>query len=292
MLPLVVRHLSALVALSGCQVVFGIDPVEAPPKLACGPYAKPLEVAFDASLAGAHDLSVLDDEMHGAVVVDADNLSKTVPVVLDGAGTWIPDASVTATGLDTLRGHRIAPDRVLATDTSKGNTQIDVYANTGTLWAAMTPVVDGDTSFELYAGNERDVISSGATTYRRVTMVKRRTTTSHSQVVVTNFDIAVDSTSFHEDPSRTALLNSVADIQPTHAEMTDDRRTIVYAATAIGEQPDLFVTTFDDTQQAWPPGERISTLNTTGAEDEPWINADCSRIWFRRDGVVYQAQAQ
>ena len=45
--------------------------------------------------------------------------------------------------------------------------------------------------------------------------------------------------------------------------------------------------------QAADQHEPVSdTVNTGGAEDEPWINADCSRIWFRRDGVVYQAQAQ
>lgn len=292
MLTLVARLLFTLVALGGCQVVFGLDQVQPPPKLACGPYAKPTPVMFDPTLVGAHDLSVLDDEMHGAVVIDADNLSRTVPVALDTTGTWIPEVGIATGGLSTLRGHRTAVDRILATDTSKGNAQIDVYTLSGAAWSAISPTVDGDSNYELYAGNERDVVSGTVQVYRRVTLVKRRTSTNRSQIVVTNLDMAVDSTSFHEDVNRTALLNAQTDIQPTHAEMTDDRRTIVYAAAATGETSDVFVTTFDDAQMAWPAGERIGTLNTSGIEDEPWINADCSRIWFRRDGVVYQAQAQ
>lgn len=294
MLMLVARLVFALVALTGCQVAFGLDSLDAPAKLACGPYAAATPVAFDPALAGAHDLSVVEDGMHGAVVIDSDNLSRTVPVALDAAGTtWIPDPGAGTNGLSTLRGHRIAIDRIIATDTSKGNVEVDVYMLSGTLWGAVAPVVDGDAAFELYAGTERDQLTGSTATYRRVTLVKRHTSVANrSQIVVTNLDLASDPTSFHEDLNRTALLNSQTDVQPTHAEMTGDRRTIVYAAAASGEKSDLFVTTFDDSQTAWPPGERIAELDTAGAEDEPWVNADCSRIWFRRDGVVYQAQAQ
>jgi hypothetical protein len=291
MLALVARLLFMLAPLCGCQVAFGLDHVD-DTTLACGPYAKPVPVMFDESLATAHDLSVLDDGIHGAVVTDFDNLSSMQPVMLDSGGTWVPDLATGSTGLTTLRGHRVALDRILATDTSKANHEVDVYTLTGTMWAAITPIVDADPSYELYAGNERDVLTGTVMSYRRVTLVKRHTAANHSQIVVTNLDMAVDPTSFHEDLPRTALLNSQTDVQPTHAEMTDDRKTIVYAAAATGEQSDLFVTTFDDTQLAWPPGQRIGSLDTSGAEDEPWINADCSRIWFRRDGVVYQAEAQ
>lgn len=294
MLAIVARLLFTLVALGGCTLVFNVEPIPGPGKLACGPYGTPQPVAFSSALQGlgAHDLSVTADGMAGAVVVDVDNTSSTIPVMLDPSQTWVEDTSAGPTSLMGLRGHRVAADTILATSSTAGNHEVDTYKLASGAWSAMAPIVDSDPSFELYAGNEGDVLSGTTVVYRRVVLVKRRVTTPHSLVIVTNFELATDPTSFHEDVNRTFPLDAATGMEPTHAAITADRRTLVYAATPNGAKSELFVSTFDDTQSAWLAGDRITSLDTAGAEDEPWVNGDCSRIWFRRDGVVYQAQAQ
>lgn len=294
MLLAVARLLFALVALGGCTLVFNVEPLPGPGKLACGPYGAPTPVAFSAALmtAGAHDLSVTGDGTLGAVVVDVDNVPSTRPVMLDGSQTWIDDPAGFASTLTGTRGHRVASDTMLLTSAANSHHEVDTYKLAATGWAQIAPIVDSDPGFELYAGNESDNLQGTTVTYRRVLLVKRRTTTPHSLVVVTNFELATDPTSFHEDLNRTAPLDAATDLQPTHAVITADRKTIVYAATASGANSDLFVSTFDVDQNAWLVGDRLASLDTDGAEDEPWVNGDCSRIWFRRDGVVYEAQAQ
>jgi hypothetical protein len=292
MLCVVVRLLYVLAALGGCNVVLGLDHVDAVSQ-ACGPYGEAVPVALSPLLgSGAHDLSVADDGISGAVVTDVDATSLTHPVTLDDTTmTWGPDTSVSTNVLDTVRGHRITADTILATPPGYG--EVDVYQRFASGWAATGMNIDHDQNFEFYAGTERDVYDTmGNLVDRTVTLVKRRTMSlARSQIVVTSSD-ARDINTFAEELSRTAPLNAQTGLQPTHAVMTDDRRTIVYAATLDNGTSSVFETTFDETTQAWQPGTAVVGVDKTGAEDEPWINADCSRIWFRRNGVVYQADKQ
>jgi hypothetical protein len=283
------RFACLLVVASGCDLVVGFDKLDPAPASACGPYGDPVAVAFDPSLAGAHDFSVTEDGMAGAIVIDDDNISSTKPIKPDGNGGWTTDLAFTGMAtLDRTRGHRIATGTVLATSADASHHEIDEYAFQGTAWQARLLI--SDNNFELYAGNARTDDSGNAT---RLVAVRRRTTSAHNEIAVFNKNLATDPTgAYHEDADSPRMLNAVSTLQPTHAVLTADRRTIVYAATIDDGEPDLYVTSYDDALPGWGPGQAISSLNTTGSEDEPWVNGDCSRIWFRRDGVVYAADAQ
>jgi hypothetical protein len=275
-----------LVAMSGCDLVIGIDELAPAAPSACGPYGPPTPVAFDATLAGAHDLSVTDDGMFGAVVTDADNIASTRPIVADGLGGWTIDPAFADPTLDRVRGHRIAQGEIVATSVDLSYHEVASFAWFAPVWQAL-PLLR-DNNFELYAGNARDDGDA-----RRLVAVRRRTTSAHNEIAVFDRNVSLDPTgAYHEDPDGPRVLNSVSSVQPTHAVLTADGRTIVYAASIDAGEPDLYVTTYDDALPGWAPGQAITSLDTRGAEDEPWVNGDCSRIWFRRDGVVYQADAQ
>jgi hypothetical protein len=281
--------LSSALLVSGCDYVVGIDELGSASPSACGPYGVPVPVVFDAALAGAHDFSVADDGLSGAVVIDSDNIPSTKPITPGGTLGWALDPAFTGSStLDRLRGHRIEAGRVLATSIDTSHHQVDEYTFQGIAWQGA--LLLSDSNFELYAGNARDDDAGSAT---RLVAVRRRTTSAHNEIAIFNRDLATDPTgAYHEDPDSPRTLNQVSTQQPTHAVLTADRRTIVYASSLGSNEPDLYVTTYDDALPGWGPGEPIRSLNTAGAEDEPWVNGDCSRIWFRRDGVVYEAEAQ
>jgi hypothetical protein len=87
-------------------------------------------------------------------------------------------------------------------------------------------------------------------------------------------------------------LNAVAELLPTGAALTGDHEILVYSARLYGStESHLFATAFSIMKGEFSVGAAIGDLYRPGySDDQPWINADCSQIWFRRDNLTWTAQ--
>ena len=83
-----------------------------------------------------------------------------------------------------------------------------------------------------------------------------------------------------QDKARTVGLNSLG-LGFGQAVMTDDRGKLVYSA-RFGTHADIFAVAESDARTFDELGGSVTIVNTDDDEVEPWINADCSKLYFRR----------
>jgi hypothetical protein len=284
-----------LILASGCDAVFSLDPLVPYPPSLCGPYAEATPVMFSPELVAkqAHDLSVSSPGV-GAVVTEDGFVHHVVPVTFDaGSQTWM------RAGMEILRyrGHRTADDTVYGESIDDATTVVEYKLNAG-VWNAQSPTVATDPCFNYTIGNEYDVVDPvNGLQLQRATLVKAASgnvgcDVGKDQLVITNRTPPFSpSRLWREDPPRTMPLNDNPAVAPSQAVMTQDLRTIVYAGKHDSEY-DLYVTTLDKDMNNFATGQIIDSVSLPGAvEDEPWIDADCTTIWFRRDGVTMTASA-
>jgi hypothetical protein len=289
----VARFAVLLLALGGCNIVLQIDHIDPPPPAVCGPYGPAVPVAFSSDLAMAHDLAVVGTL--GTVVTEEGGISHVTPVMgNDTLDEWKPDGRAK---IDRYTGHAVASGTVFAVGVDD-STYVLEFEYVPNVWSSLNPTLPKDACFNMRAGNEIDVVDPvNGPQLRRVAVVKRPSgeagcTIGKPQLVLVTrvppFDLAHLWT---EDPARTLPLNQ-SEIVPSQAVLTQDLRTLVYAGGDGETTSDLYVTTLDPDTNMFGVGQKITSLSTPDPEDEPWIDADCSTIWFRRNGVTMMARKQ
>jgi len=78
----------------------------------------------------------------------------------------------------------------------------------------------------------------------------------------------------------TSLSGTGVDI---HASLSEDRLRVYFASARGGPPLDLFTATRAMPTDMWPTPTRITELNTTGIEADPWLSADERTIVFAAD---------
>ena len=292
-----VRAVSIVVlagAASGCDVLFD-TPFYDPAEQLCGPYNHPTPIAFDAALGQPTDFSVAADGLHGLVFATYHSITGPTPILYDApSSTWLPDDTRLANSIlaKTLSGGHMGTtgDVFGWIDHNKNPLGMSVaihYAYV-TTWGAVVPNVAESTVLELVTGNEveTDAGSNAKTRYVvelaqdfEVSMPKRL------EILAAAPASEVFKPSGFVDP-----INNAALIQPTGAALSGDHSKLVYTAFVNGSSDGhIYVSPFEKFQFA--PGDPIGSLAELGkTDDQPWINGDCSQIWFRRDGVTLTAQ--
>ena len=93
--------------------------------------------------------------------------------------------------------------------------------------------------------------------------------------------------------SQASLLESnPIKLSPNGGVLTTDREKLVYSAT-VGKntRSELFSSFRIDDKFAHGPNVVIQGVKSDADLTEPWINSDCSTLYFRRDGVTWMATA-
>jgi hypothetical protein len=293
--PGVVVRLAAIAvvvgAVSGCDVVLGTDYFDPVPPL-CGPYGPASPVQYDPAIGNPTDFSVAGDGMHGLVSATYNNVTGATPIMLGTDGIWLPD--VAKLGGNTLAkavtgGHMGTTGDVFAwLDHSKnlGFPIIVRYVFT-TVWSPIVPNVAESNLDDLIPGNEVES-DAGFNAVTRYVVELSQAIDGGAPGTLTILVAAPASDVFKASDFANAI-NDVEAISPTGAALTADHGILVYSAKVGTTEGHLFESSF--TKSKFGPGHGIESLYMPGkADDQPWINNDCTQIWFRRDGLTWTAR--
>jgi hypothetical protein len=306
--PVIVLRVAALLLVaSGCDVAF---PLEAPPITACGIYAEPVAVEFDPSLQNLSQFSVDGSGTHGLVhaMNAATNREGLTPIVKMGE-VWIFDLKLEM-GLELLETQTNAGVKV-ANLTAKGelfggqqsaaSSDLEVYHYKpdvpGTGWLAVeNEAVSSRAGQSTTPGGEIEVLDPNIMKLFRSIPVVHQDVPTLRRTIEIAFSHPVDNPFSWVDQTQagasvTAEINAVH--EPTQGALARSPReggplALVYAATPIGKTgSDLFVS--EKHNGTYPIGIRLAELSTSADEVEPFVNEDCSAIYFRRGDTIMMA---
>lgn len=294
------RFALLLLAASGCDVAVGIEHIE-PITGACGPY----NTVTPVSITGVTDARGFSINPEGtmAVVTGKDPADQTRPIVLRLSGeTWEPDPAMQNGLSATMKGAVLAPPEpmpvastypgdvlqpvmLLSTvPTGQSKAQVGRYYWSSTAWSLDTnEPAFSLAGYDVFPGNVSIKVGATNADVDRVRhtvlwMVTQDEDEGPNKIAVT----ANSPPSFTlEDKARTLGINSLGK-RFGQAVLTDDRAKLVYSAEsgttrgiyAVEQNPES--RTFDDA------GGLVAGIDGEGDEVEPWINGDCSKLYFRR----------
>jgi len=299
----VLRVVLLLLAVSGCDRVFLEEP--APP--ICGPYGEPRPLAFVPELVEPHGFSVRRDGSLGAVTARVAGVTG-VYVVEErppGSGAWGLASPARNVGLPrgALAGGTIAEldlagqDELYAWTGTPDRTEVQGYRFAGTSWGGTNVPLLRNAEFDITVGNVVEVVEvvEGVLVAQRkrgvLTLAPAdggKSLLVFADQVAPYVDAGAERT-WDDIPERTRPLNEDASVHPSRGVLTQDLAILVYAARVDGGDSELYASRIDDVEKTWRPGQRLLDVSTAGDEVEPWIDGDCSTLYFHRDGVTYRA---
>jgi hypothetical protein len=270
--------------LSGCNVVFGVDRDVGP--AVCGPYAVVDEVAFDPSLTDVRELSI--DATGARAMVWAEYKQVPGPVALTLAGgVWIPDAP-RSSGLEDRDGARLVwrDDDLF----SWKGPDLDEYVFAGDRWSYWAGLIDAGTTDDKRPGNAIEV-PINASSVLRLLVETRIPLVGRSRIVIRSF--APFDTAWQPTDRLRALVEATPPIAASLGLLTANGDRLLYAATVGDEHSShLYASHVNGDGGSFDPGERVQIdgIDDGAALTEPWINQDCSELWFNADGTILHAR--
>jgi hypothetical protein len=304
-----------LIALSGCDSIFSLDHIDLP-SAPCGPYrsVQPLPIT---GVLEPQQFSITADEQL-AMVMGLDSQMRRRPFALAWNGeAWEPHGDYQK-ALDNrgIEGARLAPFEETPTGQgytgipeqpamnawilNTGRQQVDRYfwtTNGWTLDANQGSLFDGP-DFDVHAGNV--VVVKNTTNVERVrhtVVTKIAVEQGYTNQVLLYANNLPNYTLTAKE--RTDPLNEQAaaiDLALGDAVLTENQATLVYAGVS-GGQSDIYASAQSPVRE-FALGGLITSVETGDDEVEPWINATCSKLYFRRipagspndPGQIYVAQ--
>jgi hypothetical protein len=288
-----------LVAVSGCDYAFGISPVEKPSS-PCGPYhnVKPVPIV---GVIEPRQFSITPDESLALVFgLDAQSRQRPIPLQWNGEA-WEPHADF-QTGLAGrgIAGARLSPPEetpnlqgayegpvqpaMNAWSVNTNRHEVNRYYWAGATWTvdAMQPGLFDGPDYDTRAGNVV-VVKNGADSNRvRHTVITKFGVETGVANQILLFANNLPSYSLVQK-RRTDALNLAAaegSIALGDAVLTDSQAVLVYTAVS-GGQSDIYASAQSPLRE-FAPGGLIASTTTSDDEVEPWINATCSKLYFRR----------
>jgi hypothetical protein len=296
---------------SACDYVFVIEP---DPTAVCGPYGEPKPLTFDASLElpqffSARSVARPGDPVYGTVYAKRSGVSRVFIVQQTDDTTWtLAPGSRNSGLLDNTAGG------------SLGEIEFPVGAMPGidrlVVWRGipMRPfeaqlitqgyAIDNqpmvvDTEFDIMVGNLVEVLDTNPNTGEQTPQRKRAVITKvplngigKPALVFADRIAPYDQQHlWAEDANRTMPINKDMKAVPGRGVLTADTFILVYSVKYANGSYDIYASRRDDTTKQWnvgsPVGGRVNTK--TGDEVDPWINGDCSTLYFSRAGTIYRA---
>jgi hypothetical protein len=288
----VVRVCVAALVLCGCDVVIGTTHLDPAPAL-CGPFGTPEPVRFDPALAGANDLSVAADGIHGMVSAMYRGQPGPLPVVFDGA-MWTPDTARLAGATLAINldgGHvGVTGDEMFGWIDHRRTATPAIYEyDYTTTWSQIIPDIAESTQFDLRPGQEVESDAGGGARSRYLVEIFEMFGGGppHKIEILASAPGAMNTwkpTGFVDPLNRDGAIDIVA------GALSGDHKILVYAASDLGTtQTHLFEAAFSHNE--FQLGTEMTSLYVSGTtDDQPWLDAACSTIWFRRDGVTQVAR--
>ena len=281
----------------GCDQALGLER-EVPPAV-CGPFAEPTLVPVHPELVDAHDFSVDSSGLRGMIYAmfprTGGRLTGVHAIKLEG-GMWRGDTARDNGAINSLDGGHIAEDNAAVGWIVKEGQDLPevreyTFSTVNSMWGqGSSGVVDplqGQTST---AGN-LIVLPYGTSTIRfMVTILMSDTLATPNTMRI--FQLAPTRPTWELTPQADPLKTSRAKVNPSAGVMTADHGALVYAA-KVGSSmiSRLFASARERDEFAHGPELRIDGVESDADLTEPWISADCSVLYFRRDGATWMATA-
>ena len=291
----------ALLVLVGCDDVLGINQFPSVTSL-CGPYGPPTVVQFDPALQHPNDFSVGSDLIHGLVTANVGGVTGPTPIVFDdGSATWKVDTRPNVQKvLPMISGAHMGVNTAMTgNDDVYGWSLHDIiaqpeirrYMYNGSQWVADAAFLAESTTQDLMTGNEVETDAGGGLVSRYLVEIlapKDGVGRNSIDVLVATPGSGNFVTSGFVGPINT----DPAMFDPRGGALTGDHERLVYA-TSVGDSTEVHLYEAALAREQFQPGNPISSLDAPGvSDDQPWINADCSTIWFRRNGMTLTAQRE
>lgn len=288
-----VHRIALLLPLVGaCDLAFSLDEV-APIKTVCGPYRTLTPITING-VEEPRSFSIVG-EMALVIGRDANGQTRPIPLHLVG-DAWEPDPMFQAGLSSSLRAANLAPfepapvgmtypnaNPVLPVMMASSGDPLAVgrYYWSGTTWSLdlnQQPVTDP--SFDLYPGNVVLKATSVENDRVRHTVISYLPRDPMMDVPhIQLFANTPPSFSLLIKAVRTAPLNN----DPGNfgqAVLTDDTAKLVYSMTTVSA--DIYASAQSPARDFGPGSLLDDIINTADDEVEPWIDATCSKLYFRR----------
>lgn len=299
------RPILLLAALGGCNVVVALDEVAAPAPT-CGPYGPAEVVAFDPSIAPLRDFSVDGTGTAAMVFAQVSGGPSQWVALADAGGVWVQDVARTIpVGAPYMSVH-LGVSKNDAFVAYQGGTGVQVTRfgfTTG--WAPnVAQFYTQDPRFDWMPGSEIDL---GVDRNRYVSLVG----VAREELVdnVGTLAYALPNNSWQtwsedlgNDHSRLHDFNAgvPGGLQPIGMVFANAGLTMVVDGRQGGLAGPADLYTLSRLQRSDDfarTAAQIDGVNTALDELDPWVNADCSTIWFRRKdpsrtadpGMIYVA---
>jgi hypothetical protein len=292
-------RLLLLLALGGCDRVFGLDREMPPP--VCGPFGPPEEVLFDPALVDVRDLSVEPDGMRGMVYANLGNLTTVPPTLAwrgphavkkDGNGIWVQDIVRDRPVLDSFDGaHVTRTGGAIAWIDMPRGVMVNLLSFS-TAWGQQAEVIEKETDRDVHIGNVIDLVV-GPNLQQRFAVEIRQPIGD-----ITTGEIRI----IQRIPtSSTWMLTAQADplnmakpaLDVNGGVMTADHDILLYTA-RVGSQKMSRAFATRRERDMFKPGVEliIDGVESDSGITEPWINHDCTQLYFRNNDKTWVTTAE
>ena len=291
------RFLLLLLCVSGCDLIF----LDAPSDSGiCGPYAAPTEVSIDPALGPLEQFSPNGDR---ALARTIEAVPKLKALKFDGT-MWVADPAFQG-NLDTLRtgqlltyGQLSFENHMFAAQRSAANMNFSVYEYTfnANAWSTDNTVVGYGTNEAVLPGG---TLVTGADTMND--KYSYHVTTHHAAEPIgkgyLEVEVRLQNMNWQSEKVSgrlsTDAINQVHEVQQGAIAIGRNMKpTLIYAAKLAGSAGDTDLYVSEKVSGSFVPGVGLRELSSDQDELDPYTNADCSMIYFRRGEKIFQARAQ
>jgi len=295
----VVRVVGLLLLLVGCDQVLGFER-DAPPPV-CGPFGVPTLVPLHPELEDAHDFSVDSSGTRGLIFAKFMRPSgrltgvHAIKLVND---MWRGDPTRDLGVISALDGAHITDDTTAVgwiNRESAGGPALSEYQFSTTAvpqqWGGPTTgYIDPQRIDTSIAGNVI-VLPAGTTLKLRFAVTVKQSMTADPNTLRI-FQLQPTRTDWELTAQADPLKSSRDKVNPNGAVLTADHGKLVYAA-KVGSRAVSRLFASERIRDEFAPGPELMIEGVEGDADltEPWINADCTAVYFLRDGKTWMATA-
>lgn len=292
------RRLLLLLALGGCDRVFGLErDLE---RAVCGPFGPPEPVVFAPELGAVSDLSVDATGTAGMVHANLGNGAIGAwrgphAVMKDGTGTWVQDTVRDRPVLNSLDGAHLTADGTGAMswiDSPRG-VMANVLAFAGGAWSTVAQdVVERQTDKDVHIGNVIDLpIGTGLVQRFAVEIRLSFDRASPGELRIIQ---RIPTDSFWMVTGQATPLNTTTPaLSHNGGVMTADHEILVYTA-VVGKETRSRAFASRRIRDTFGPGVEliIDGVEADASITEPWINADCTRLYYREGDTTWVTNAR
>jgi hypothetical protein len=248
----------------------------------------------ETQLIEPSDFSVDATATHGLVHATYLGHTGPIPIMLDAvSGIWVPDLGPMRQALPKAYdgGHMAADGDVYAWIDGGGGMPSELrsshFVSPAVGWTTSALPLAFDSNRDLRAGNAIVLDAGGGATITFLPEVSlARDGVGAASITILSLEpLAATFVATHQGDT----LDAADTLDISQAVITQDHAYLVYAASVAGAPSRFFVSLRK--KDKYPVGDPVLfRQGVDGALTQPWIDATCSTLYFRRDNKTWMAK--